>query len=166
MKRVLCLLGIILIVICIQGQDFASRFMKDFIKDTAIHCHTIGPKMMEKLVKIQNDRTSAEQDKIKATYFISKLKSARIITSTHHGDKYFKHAEKLMEKNKHRFTPLSETCGVQKNLIYVRRREETIVELIMLNLNEKESVFTAVNFTGDMDDEFIEMLAQNMSKRN
>lgn len=139
-----------------SAQDFASRFMMDFNKDTTIRCQTISPKMMERLVDMhrgKNDRTEARQ-------LIAKLKSARIIQGADK-PKYFLHAEKMLKHNRQRFIPLHQSTAHGNNQIFVRRKEDYIIELIMLNKDSAAGTFTIVNLTGDMDDEFIRILSGN-----
>lgn len=139
-----------------SAQDFASRFMMDFSKDTTIHCQTISPKMMERLVDMhrgKNDRTEARQ-------LIAKLKSARIIQGADK-PKYFLHAEKMLKHNRQRFIPLHQSTAHGNNQIFVRRKEDYIIELIMLSKDSTAGTFTIVNLTGDMDDEFIRVLSGN-----
>ena len=52
MKRAACLIAAAMICSLAMAQravDFASKFMDSCKGDTAIHCVTIGPKMMEQL---------------------------------------------------------------------------------------------------------------------
>lgn len=137
-----------------KAQDFASRFMMDFSKDTSIHCQTISPKMMGKLVTMHQK----EESDATARQLIGKLKSARIIQG---GDnpKYFLHAEKLLKRNRQRFIPLNQSTAHGNNQIFVRRKDDMIIELIMLNKNAEMGTFTIINLTGDMDDEFIRILS-------
>lgn len=139
-----------------SAQDFASRFMMDFNKDTTIHCQTISPKMMERLVDIHHGKTNRTE----AHQLISKLKSARIIQGADK-PKYFLHAEKMLKHNRQRFIPLHQSTAHGNNQIFVRRKEDYIIELIMLNKDSLSGTFTIVNLTGDMDDEFIQMLSGN-----
>ena len=83
------------------GQDFAAKFMEQCTaeEEKDIQCQTISPKMMEKLVEVIVSEKDEKDEEIPA-YLFSKLKSARIVTSTGHGKRYFRKAEELMEKNK------------------------------------------------------------------
>lgn len=139
---------------CIQAQDFASRFMMDFSKDTSIHCQTISPKMMEKLVGMHREKNVP----VEAHRLIAKLKSARIIQGTDQ-PRYFLHAERMLKRNRQRFIPLHQSTAQGNNLIFVRRKEDCIIELIMLNKDTATGRFTMINLTGDMDEEFIRTLS-------
>lgn len=136
------------------AQDFASRFMMNFNKDTSIHCRTISPKMMEKLVRIHQEK---ENEPV-SDELITKLKSARIIQSGN-DPKYFHHAVKLIKQNRQRFIPINATAAQGDNRIFVRRKDNTIIELVMINQNNEMSTFTIINLTGDMDEEFIQKLS-------
>lgn len=139
-----------------NAQDFASRFMMDFSKDTTIHCQTISPKMMGRLVTMHQKGENGAT----ARQLIAKLKSARIIQGSDN-PKYFLHAEKMLKRNRQRFIPLSQSTAHGNNQIFVRRKEDIIIELIMLNKNVEAGTFTIINLTGDMDDEFIRILSGN-----
>lgn len=78
-----------------NSQDFASKFMQQCDEDTAVQCITVSPKMMEKLTK-QADANHNES----MAQAIQKLKSARIVTASVHGDEYYRKAEELLEKNR------------------------------------------------------------------
>lgn len=150
---------LLLIVSCIScmtvgAQDFASRFMMEFNQDSTIHCQTISPKMMEKLGSVQRNRKGKE-----AVRLITKLKSARIITGEDKPE-YFRHAEKMLKQNRQRFVPLSQSTALGNNLIFVRQKDNSIIELILLNQDSTEGTFTLINLTGNMDKEFIRILSE------
>ena len=123
-----------------------------------LRCQTISPKMMEKLVEVIVSEKDEKDEEIPA-YLFSKLKSARIVTSTGHGKRYFRKAEELMEKNKNRFTPWREDTLAKSDPIFVRRHGDVICELVMLNLAADKKGFTIINFTGDMDEQFMQTLS-------
>ena len=165
MKRVLCLL-LIACSIHTWGQDFASKFMEQCSKENGeIQCQTVSPKMMEKLVDTMT-APNGDRDEEVPGYLLSKLKSARIITATKQSEKFFRKAEHLIEKNKNRFTPWVENQPGQKNKIFVRKHDEVIRELVVLNLNPDEKTLTIVNLTGDMDDRFMKMLSSGTLKQD
>lgn len=160
MKRVLCLLLILFSAFAAQGQDFASKFMEQCGDKEGIECQTISPKMMERLMSIPENMPEDKNGETTITYFVSKLKSARIITACKDGEVCFGQARQLLEKNKNRFTPLSENSAGRNNQIFVRRNKESIRELVLLNLNKENGILTIINFTGDMDDTFIRQLSK------
>lgn len=157
MKHVLCLV-LIACSVYAWGQDFASKFMEQCSTDDDVQCRTVSPKMMEKLM---NDMAAAEDGGEEIPeYLLSKLKSARIVTATRQGDKLFREAELLMEKNKNRFSPLAQGLPGQSSKVFVRKRDEVIRELVVLNLSPRGDTLTIVNLTGNMDERFMRMLSQ------
>lgn len=162
MKCVLCLL-LIGFSIYGRGQDFASKFMEQCEEKEELRCQTIGPKMMERLMSMPETETE-DKDETDTGYFLSKLKSARIVTAERHGEAYFDRARLLLEKNRNRFVPLTEAASGKNTPIYVRRHDDLIKELVMLNFNRADGVLTIINFTGDMDDNFIRQLSKGKKK--
>lgn len=162
MKRVLCLL-LIGFSIYGRGQDFASKFMEQCEEKDGLQCQTIGPKMMERLMSMP-ETEAGDEDETDTGYFLSKLKSARIVTAGKNGESYFDRASQLLDKNRNRFMPLTETAQGKNNRIFVRRHDDRIKELVMLNLNRTDGVLTIINFTGDMDDSFIRLLSKGKKK--
>ncbi len=152
MKRVLFLL-ILLSATCTifaeGSQDFASKYMQICKDDTAVHCITVSPKMMEQMLKDD----VRHKDEMK--HLIKKLKSARIVTTSQHGEGYFQMAEDLVKKNSDRF----QSDGNYKNShsygsFYIRKKKGQTVELILLHANLKAKRFILINLTGMIDDEF------------
>ena len=164
MKRVLCLL-LIACSIHVWGQDFASKFMEQCAKeDGDIQCQTVSPIMMEKLMDTMK-APDGDRDEEVPEYLLSKLKSARIITATKQSEKLFREAEQLIEKTKNRFSPLVENQPGQNNKVFVRKHDEVIRELVVLNLNPDEKTLTIINLTGDMDDRFMKILSSGKLKQ-
>lgn len=165
MKRVLCLLSIVC-SIHTWGQDFASKFMEQCSgEEDEIQCQTVSPKMMEKLMDAMA-ASNGDRDEGVPEYLLSKLKSARVITVTKQSEELFRKAEHLIEKNKNRFSPLAENQAGQNNKVFVRRRDEVILELVVLNLDSDEKTLTIVDLTGDMDDRFMKMLSSGKLKQD
>ena len=156
MKRALCLLLLVFSAYG-YGQDFAARFMEQCEDRDELRCQTIGPRMMERLIDVPA-ATAENKGEADTGYLLSRLKSARIVTTERHGEKYFDQARQLIEKNRNRFAPLSENTTAGNNQIFVRRHDGRILELVMLNFNPEEEVLTIVDFTGEMDDGFIRRL--------
>lgn len=143
-----------LLSIAVSAQDFASRFMAEHKGDSNLTCVTISPKMMKEIMK--ND---AEKDK-EVMDMISNLKSMQVLTSEVEGEKYFDAAIKVAEKNIGWFESLLSFKDKSENYqIMVRRKKDTIVELVML-MNEKNH-FAVVNLTGDMNSEFIAQIKRH-----
>lgn len=159
MKRVLLILCITLLAATVSAQDFASRFLENHKPDTNLTCVTISPKMMEKVMDLEvND----EEDMME---MISKLKSMRMVTTEVNGQKYYKEALKVFEKNSKRFEPYLSFEDKSENFqIMIRKRKNAIIELVML-MREADS-FTVINFTGNMSQDFIARLAKSMEPKN
>ncbi len=134
-------------------------------EDSDMQCLTVSPKMMEKLMDVMAE-PGGERDEEVPEYLLSKLKSARIITATRQSKKLFRKAEHLMEKNKNRFSPLTENQSGKNNKVFVRKHDEVIRELVVLNLNPDEKTLTIVNLTGDMDERFMRMLSSGKLKQD
>ncbi len=111
---------------------------------------------MEEVLKIDIERDSNGM-----LDMISNLKSMQMLVSETKGKKYFREALALLKKNSERFQPLRSYKSESENCrIMVRKKNGEIVELVMLvNDNRK---FVVINFTGNMNDEFIERIATSM----
>src|SRR5574344_485819 len=160
MRRVLCLLTIALLPILSfgqRGQDFASRFMQLCKEDTAVHCVSISPHMMEQILK----HSSNPNDDIKK--IISELKSARIITTSRQGEDYYQMAEQLLEKNKNRFQRDKGYKGTHAyGCFYTRMKKSLIVELVMLHADTRNDHLVIVNLTGSIDNVLIGNLTKTL----
>lgn len=141
--------------VVVSAQDFASRFMEVHSLDTNLTCISISPKMMREIMKADIEKNDGILD------IISNLKSMQMLTSGVEGQKYYKEALGIFKKNSNRFEPfLSLENNGENYRIMVRKKDKKIIELVML-ANEK-SKFVVVNFTGKMDDDFINKLASSM----
>lgn len=154
MKRMLCLLLLGMTAYAATGQDFATKFMSQTNCPDELYCQTVSPKMMEKLINLPE-----ASDKEKTNTLLEKLKSARIITATSHAKSFFNRARALIEHNPNRFLPLGEYPKGCTDMVFVRKHDQIIVELVMLCYNESDSLFTAINLTGNMDGQFIDQLS-------
>ena len=152
MKRALCLLllaSVSVLANALGGQDFASRYMQMCKGDTAVHCITVSPKMMAQMLK------SDAHHKEDLKPLIKKLKSARIVTTSQHGEGYYQMADDLVKKNLNRF----QNDGNYHNShsygsFFVRKVKGQTVELILLHANIRAKKFILINLTGKIDDEF------------
>ena len=144
-----------------QGtQDFASKFMEGCDEDTAVQCVTVGPKMMEEIMRRPD--TSRNEHIAQA---IQKLKSARVITSATRGETYYRMAEDLLKKNPQRFSHAGDyRSGHAYGTFYTRKTASgDTVELIMLHTDTKAGSMVIVNLTGDIDEDFISSLTKSFS---
>ena len=163
MKRALCLLWTACLIPHAWGQDFAAKFMEQCTKKGQVECQTVSPKMMEKVMETIT-RSDEREDTGIPEYLLSKLKSARIITAKKGGEKLFQKAERLMEKNKNRFSPLAEDSAGDHNRIFVRRHDDVVRELVMLQLSPGKDLLTIVDLTGEMDEKFMKLLSSGELK--
>lgn len=165
MRRLLCLVTTIIMSLAATAQvsqDFASKFMTRCDEDTAVHCITISPKMMEQLTK-QPDSNRNEH----LYQAIQKLKSARIITTSVHGEGYYRLAEDLLKKNAQRFQHVQDYHSAHAYGTFYTRKTASgdTVELIMLHADTKSRSLVIVNLTGNIDEEFINSLMKNFGGR-
>lgn len=154
MKSVLLLCWMALLSVAVSAQDFASRFMVEHKADTNLTCVTISPKMMEEIMKNDAEKDEDIMD------IISNLKSMQVLTSKVKGKNYYEEALKIMEKNSNRFEPFLSFRDKSANCqIMVRRKKDTIIELVMM-MHEKNH-FSVINFTGKMNSEFIDQIKRH-----
>ncbi len=140
-----------------KAQDFASKYMLENQQDTILHCISVGPKMMEEVLKIDTQ----DEDQEDMRHIISNLKSMQIISSPINGELYFNKAEEIVEKNANRFTSFLSYDDENENCrILIRKKKRIIIELVMFS--QKEEHFQVINFTGNMNNEFIDKLAKAM----
>ena len=166
MRRLLCIVAAIVATATMAmaqgGQDFASKFMERCEDDTAVHCITVGPKMMEQLAK-QADASRKER----MVQAMEKLKSARIVTTSVHGEGYYRLAEDMLKRNANRFShDKSYRMAHAYGTFYSRKTKDGgTVELIMLHADTKARRLVIVNLPGDIDDEFIDGLTKMFGER-
>lgn len=155
MKRVLLFCFITCLSFTISAQDFASRFLEKHASDTNLTCISISPKMMEEVLKIDADGDNKMMD------MISKLKSMQMLKAGINSQKYYKEALSLLNKNSGRFESFLSFDDKSENCqILVRKKKGRILELVML-ICEANS-FVVINFTGNMNDDFITKLANSI----
>ncbi len=159
MKRVLCLLILFMTVMGVmaqRGQDFASRFMQQCSADT-VECITISPKMMGQLVAMGGENRNDT-----LLHAIAKLRSARILQAKQNGAHYYERAEALLKKNARRFKHLKDFRTERLEGVFYSREQRSgrKVEMVMLGKAPEKNGFVLINLTGDIDEEFIEMLMQ------
>lgn len=161
MKRLASMIMAVMTVAAVaaqNAQDFASRFMQEYEKDTAVLCVTVSPKMMEQLTKYSDGENNTGM-----TQAIQKLKSARIVTASSNGREYYRQAEELLGKNSSRFRKNRSynSTGAHGTFYTRQTKEGDTVELILLHNDTKQNTMVIVNLTGDIDDEFINSLAKH-----
>ena len=160
MKRVLCLLVIFMATITAmaqRGQDFASRFMQECKNDSAVNCITVSPKMMEQLMAMEgNNRNDSLMQAI------AKLKSMRIVQADKSGENYYHQAEALLKKNAKRFEHVKNFRTERAEGFFYQRKkgDDKVVELVMVCLSRTDNRYVLINLTGDIDEEFVEILSR------
>lgn len=158
MKSVLLTCCMALLSVVVSAQDFASRFLAEHKADSNLTCVTISPKMMGEIMKSDAEKEDEILD------IISNLKSMQMLTANVKGQQYYDEALQIVEKNSERFeTFLSFKDKAGGCLIMVRKKRNTIIELVML-MHEKNH-FAVINFTGNMSPEFISKLAVSMKPK-
>lgn len=156
--RIVCLLTVLSLSLAGFSQkalDFASKFMQRYESDTALHCVTVSPKMIESLGHNREGNRSEQFAEA-----IQKLKSVRIVSATSHGDKYYEKAENLLKENSKRFTHEKEyKADHDKGTFYSRKNKRgNRVELVMLRTDTRANTLVIVNLTGDIDEDFLKSL--------
>lgn len=153
MRVLLTVLMVTVVTAMMRAQDFASRYMSENAGDTTLVCISVSPRMMEEIL----EKGIQEKDTIGITEIISKLKSMQIVYAEKRGKGYFEKAEEMAERNSARFRKLASYDKEKDHCrIFVREQEKQIVELVLLKQEGRR--FTVINFTGDMDWDFIERL--------
>lgn len=160
MKRVLCFIYIIMLACSANAQktiDFATKFMRECKGDSILQCVAVSPKMMDMMTRQQNQN---HNDRM--VQAIQKLKSAQIITANTNGMVYFAQAETLLKRNAKRFKMSKEYGDNNKKGVFYSRQLKNgkTVELVLLHVNDGKLVI--VNLTGDIDEEFVNMLTKNV----
>ncbi len=155
MKKALLTLVSVTVCLWMQAQDFASRFIAHYPADSALVCVTISPKMMEEILRSEKEKDAGMIE------IISTLKSMQLLSSESNGAAYYTHALEVLEQNEELFEPLALiTEPTEDSRILIRKKEDTIIELVMLtHTNER---FSVINFTGNMDPDFIVRIAGAM----
>lgn len=163
MKRLTSLLAFLALTLSAMGQgamDFAQKFMEQCEGDTAVHCVTVSPKMMEQIAQGGSDGRDAN-----LVQAIEKLKSARIVTASIHGEGYYQVAEGLLRKNAHRFAAGKTYRTSHAHGAFFTRKgtEGETVELVMLHADTAHRRLVIVNLTGDIDRDFIDCLTRSLA---
>lgn len=159
--RILTAALALVIAIAAQAQDFATKYMSENAGDTTLNCISVSPKMMEEIIQ----RGIQENDTIGiAADIISKLKSMQIVNTDKQASLHFDKAEKMAQRNSARFKVMGAYNNSKERddrcRIFVRKQREHIVELVLLK--QKGTKFMVINFTGNMNKEFIDKLSHTM----
>ena len=131
--------------------DFSSRFMKEKKGNKDVKFVTISPRMLREMMSRASDKHKAE--------ILSHIKSIRIVEVGRGAEKYHTEALDLLQKNKNRYQQYGASESRKGQQVWMRKKKDSIVELITLLL-DKEGRFKLVNVTGEMDDEFIQLMTE------
>lgn len=156
-RRLMVAVAMALLTVAAGAQDFASRFSSEHKQDSNLVCVTISPKMMQEILENDENKDEGVVD------VISGLKSMRICTSKMNAREYFDDALSLAEKN----SSLFETVRARNDRdcmsrMVVRRRKNTVIELVMLLCDSRG--FQLINFTGKIDAKIIAKLSGEMNR--
>lgn len=165
MKRFSLLL--FLSLICIlplwsQGtSDFAERFMEmNQETESQLHCITVGPNMMEKIMKLPDGQNETSNKRIRK--ILSNCKSIRIIKTQAQSAQYREKAIDLLEKHKDRYAMYKEENLKEGNedCLWIRKRGKNIVEVVVLS-SQGSPQFSLLDITGNLTTAFIGRLLGN-----
>ena len=148
MKRIACLVSFVVVAITSLAQrsvDFASKYMACCNGDTLVKCVTIGPKMMEQLTKRHDANSNA-----------------------YIGEDYYIKAENLLKRYPKRFRHDKDYHNAHAMGTFYQRmsKDGKVVELVMLHNDTVKNAMVIVNLTGDIDEEFTELLSKNLGNKN
>ena len=141
------------------NADFAERYMHELgNKGKELEYVTVSPRMMETMAHYAKGGKNGKET---ASKLFAHVKSMRMIAADTCGNSLCYKALDLLRKNANRFAPYqADTLTADKIVhIWVRRRGEAIVELIMLSLTEQKK-FELVDLTGEMDEKFMKRLTK------
>lgn len=160
MRHVLTILLVWLANMAAYAQiedDFASRFMQSFENDTTVVCVTVSPKMMEQLTDHPKVKDNEEVKEA-----LKKLKGLRIIKADSEGQAYYGMATELLEGNKGRFEHVTGYVDSNVRVDFYARADSNgeTEELIMLHASLPDDKLQIVDLTGDLDEEFIDVVTK------
>lgn len=159
MRRVLLTYALFLLPVLLCAQDFTSLFLEENKEDSTLVRITISPHMMERILKSDTEKN---EDILE---IISNLKSMQILSSKANGESYFLKAQKVIDDHSKRFSPYLSYENENENCrIVVRKRGRSIVELIMLMVDEDH--FAVINVTGKIKPEFISTLTKSITRKH
>ncbi|MCD8261225.1 MAG: DUF4252 domain-containing protein [Bacteroides sp.] len=141
--------------ISLAAQDFTSFFLEEYSQDSLLVHVTVGPKIMEEILQVEEPLTE------EVYHLISNLKSMQMLTSDINAPFYYESALEVAHNNPERYeTFLDFTGEAEKWRMMIRKKNDLIVELVMLM--QENDRFTVINFTGTMDEEFIDKISYTL----
>lgn len=156
MGKVLLTCCFLLTALLLPAQDFTSIFLEENEADSTLVHVTISPRMMEEILKSDTGKNEEILE------VISSLKSMQALFSNVNGESYFRKARKVVDDHTGRFEPYLSHAEDNNNCqIVVRKRDGTIIELVMFTIEDHR--FTVIDFTGNIKPGFISTLTRSMS---
>ncbi|MBO5698691.1 MAG: DUF4252 domain-containing protein [Bacteroidaceae bacterium] len=138
-----------------QGEeDFAASFMRLNAADHKLECITVSPNMMSRMLALPVD--SVQSDSLSS--ILRQVKSIRVVNSVADEatiELLYEKAELLAVYSKLCYETYAKADDCT---FYIRCFDDVIVELVMLLRNNNE--FCIVNFTGNMDREFLQLIGR------
>lgn len=137
-------------------KDFAARFMQDNADRESLECATVGPKMMGRMLAA--DAADTQTALAKA---MDGIKSIRIITGKNASEApaIRKSAVKLLKANRKRYSAYKQNDKTPfGDCLWTRRVDKSIVELVYVAPETADKAFMAMDFTGNISDDFISQL--------
>lgn len=156
-NKAFIIISMLLMPVVLMAQDFTTIFIEEHKADSNLVIVTISPKMMEEILK---DDAGKDDNVLE---MISDLKSMQMLSADVNAKPYYQKALELIGKSEYHyepFIPLEEYPEGYR--IMVRKKNDKIVELVML-IHYQEH-FTIIDFTGDINREFIIRLADSVEK--
>lgn len=158
MKRPATLIASLLLgVLSLWSQgttDFAERFMELHAGSEQLQCITVGPNMMEKMLKLTEGQTNPEEQQLGS--LLAQCKSLRIVKAQADAETWRERAVALLEKSRPRYRiyTTEEVNADGSDRLWVRRKGRRIVELIVMSAAEAHA-FSAIDVTGTLDENFV-----------
>lgn len=152
MKHLFALLLLLLLPFAASAQkeeDFSTRFLAGH-PDTRFECTTVSPQMMERMLTLKEvEENNSVRDVLR------QLKSIRVVSSEQNADQLFDNARQLARRNNRRYEQYSAN---EQHSIYIRRRKDTIVEMVLLT--KRDTTFILLNLTGTMNEQFMDLVSK------
>jgi len=133
-------------------QDFADKFLSLYGKEHELHCQTISPQMMQRILQL--DDVAANKQTLHVLSQMRSLRILRSLASATEARDLFAKARQLAVRNKRRYT-IRESDDLHS--VYVRRRDKRLVEVVVTKIKEGNK-FYMIDLTGNLSDDFIQQI--------
>lgn len=144
MNRLLLTFFISIFTSALSAQDIAASFLDKHGKDESLEVITIGKKMLEMMTEL-TAKDAELQEAIKG------LESIRVVSAKDKncGEKYYKTAYQLLQKNKDFEELLTARKAEEDTLIMIRENRGKVKELVLLA--GKKEKFSLICIVGNID---------------